>query len=196
MSKKRDPQQVLDDWMAAAKEWGLQEEDLGSVQKVVEAYKPTILIGTTATPGVFHEQMIRAMGKHVEQPVIMPFSNPKSKAEIQPADAIKWTDGRAIVASGSPFDPVEHDGRRHLVGQGNNVFVFPGIGLGAIVAEAHFIPQELFLRIILDIPVSAVYLHAVAANFKGPVRDIPHGHRRQDIDDSLPLGFFVPTFGG
>jgi malic enzyme len=107
--------------------------------------RPTILIGATGMPGTFDEPLIAAMAERVPHPIVLPLSNPTAASEAIPADVLRWSGGRAIVATGSPFPAVEHDGRRHEIGQANNVFVFPGLGLGAIVAEARTMPDHLFL---------------------------------------------------
>jgi malic enzyme len=115
------------------------------LEGVVERVRPTFLIGTSGTPGAFTERAIRTMAEGVATPVILPLSNPTSKTEALPADILDWTNGRALIATGSPFPPVEREGMMHVIGQANNAFCFPGIGLGAVVAEAREVTDEMFL---------------------------------------------------
>jgi malic enzyme len=127
-----------------AKAAGLDPDGDRGLSAAVRTLKPTVLIGTSGQPGVFDEALVREMASHVERPAIFPFSNPTSKSEAIAADLVRWTDGRALIASGSPFAPVEHEGRTIRIGQGNNVYIFPGVGLGAIAAGATEVPDALF----------------------------------------------------
>jgi malic enzyme len=103
---------------------------------VVAQFRPTVLIGVSGVPGAFDERVIREMAAHVERPVIFPCSNPRAYSEAKPADLFAWTDCRCLVATGSPFRDVDCGGRRGRVGQGNNVFIFPGLGQGALAVQA------------------------------------------------------------
>jgi malic enzyme len=102
---------------------------------VVSKYRPTVLIGVSGVAGAFDEAVVREMARYVERPVIFPSSNPSTSSEAVPADLYAWTDCRCLVATGSPFRDVDCGGRRFRVGQGNNVFIFPGLGLAAIAAN-------------------------------------------------------------
>jgi malate dehydrogenase (oxaloacetate-decarboxylating) len=108
--------------------------------------KATMLIGVSATPGVFDEPVIRAMARINARPIVLPLSNPTSKSEVTPQDALRWSEGRAIVATGSPFEPVSVDGKRHRIGQCNNSFVFPGVGLGLTISGARRVSNGMFLE--------------------------------------------------
>jgi malic enzyme len=124
---------------------GFTGEGPFDLEDVVRHVKPTILIGTSGTAGSFTEGALREMARHARVPIVLPLSNPTSKTEAIPSDVLAWTDGRAVVATGSPFPPVEIEGRTRIVGQANNVFIFPGVGLGAIVGQAREITDEMFL---------------------------------------------------
>jgi len=115
-----------------------RKEDSGMVLiDVIKKYKPTILVGVTAVGGLFTEEVVTEMGAGCERPIIFPLSNPTTKAECTAEQAYEWTDGRCIFASGSPFDPVEmDDGRIYYPSQCNNMYIFPGLGLGATVCGA------------------------------------------------------------
>jgi malate dehydrogenase (oxaloacetate-decarboxylating) len=131
------PQQRYARDPAAVTGWR-HDRELGGIPlaEVVRRVQPTILIGTSARSGAFDEALVTEMAAHVGRPVIMPMSNPTGLAEARPADLIRWTEGRALVAAGSPFGPVDYAGTRYVVAQANNALVFPGLGLGVIAARA------------------------------------------------------------
>jgi malic enzyme len=124
---------------------GLEPSDRYDLETVIAHVAPTILIGTSGKPGVFSEAAIAEMAARTPNPIVLPLSNPTANSEATPSDVLKWSDGRAVVATGSPFDPVELGGRTHVIGQANNVFVFPGVGLGAVAGRAWEVTDRMFL---------------------------------------------------
>ncbi|MBM0066588.1 NAD-dependent malic enzyme [Bacillus gibsonii] len=125
-------------------DWARNEEGQIELLEVIKKVKPTILIGTSGTTGAFSEEVVREMAAHTERPIIMPMSNPTPLAEAIPEDLIKWTDGKALIATGSPFSPVSYKGVDYEIGQANNAFVFPGLGLGAVVVKAKLFTEKMF----------------------------------------------------
>ncbi len=115
---------------------GLADDDRANLARIVSAYEATVLIGTSGQGGSFTEATVKAMAANTAHPVILPMSNPTAISEGVPQDIFDWSDGRALIATGSPFDPVKTPDGPCRIGQANNVFVFPGIGLGAIVSGA------------------------------------------------------------
>ncbi|HEX7995939.1 MAG TPA: NAD-dependent malic enzyme [Streptosporangiaceae bacterium] len=134
----RDPAEIAD-WQ--------HDPDLGGVTlaEAVARVHPTILIGTSTRTGAFTEEIVRQMAAHVERPVILPMSNPTELSEARPADLIRWTGGNALVATGSPFEPVDYNGTRYIIGQANNALVFPGIGLGVIASRASRVTDSMLV---------------------------------------------------
>jgi len=157
--------------------WKVADAGRISLEETIENAKPTILIGVSATPGTFSEAIVKKMAEMNERPLVFPLSNPTSKSECTAEEAVRWSDGRAIVATGSPFAPVVHDGVTHRIGQCNNAFIFPGVGLGACVSRARRITDGMFLDAAkalathvteADIAESAVYPQI------GTIRDCSH----------------------
>lgn len=127
-------------------DWKIEGPSLPDFSQVISKVQPTILIGTSAQPGAFSEGIVREMAKHVERPVIFPLSNPTSKSEATPIDIFRWTDGRAVVATGSPFPPIiVTDSGLIRIGQCNNSFIFPGVGLGVIASGARRVTDAMFV---------------------------------------------------
>ncbi len=158
----------------------------------VAAARPSVLIGVSGRAGLFTEPVLRAMAAQCDVPIVMPLSNPTSCTEAVPADILAWTGGRALVATGSPFGEVELDGVWHRIGQANNVFVFPGVGLGAHVSGARAITDGMFLaaaralaRCVDDDVLKAGALFPPVAHVRTVSRRVAHAVAEQAVIDGV-----------
>ncbi len=162
------------------------------LKAAIDAFEPTVLIGTTGQPGIFTEPVVRAMAEHTERPVLMALSNPTSKCEANAPDLVQWTDGKAIIATGSPFDPVPHGNRLIPIPQCNNVYVFPGVGLGAIVSKATHVSDAMFAAaaaelasLVSDADLDEGLLYPPLAELRDITRDVARVVARTARDTGL-----------
>ncbi len=128
-----------------------KHEFLPDLASAVARLQPTVLVGVSGQPGAFTEPIVRDMARFNERPIIFALSNPTAKAECTAENAYRWTDGKAVFASGSPFDPVELNGQRLVPGQGNNAYIFPGVGLGVMASGATRVTDDMFYSAALSL---------------------------------------------
>ena len=149
-------------------DWGDGQIDLLTTVKLV---KPTILIGTSTMHGAFTKDVVLALAAGVERPILLPLSNPTSRIEVMPADAVPWSDGKALIAVGIPVDPVNYDGVTYTIGQANNALLYPGLGLGTIVSGAKHVTDGMLLAA-ADAVAGQVDMTAPGASLLPPVDNL------------------------
>ena len=152
--------------------WSRSRPDRIDLLDVVKNARPTVLIGVSGQPGMFTEDVARTMASAVERPVIFPLSNPVSRSEATPADLLRWTNGRALIGTGSPFPPVEIDGKQFTVDQTNNAYIFPGVGLGVLAVKARRVSDGMFVAAAKALAGVSQALRNADANLLPPVHDL------------------------
>ncbi len=157
---------------AAVAGWALSRPDRIELLDVVKNARPTVLIGVSGQPGMFTEEIVRTMASAVDRPVIFPLSNPVSRSEATPADLLRWTDGRALVGTGSPFPPVEVDGKPFTVDQTNNAYIFPGVGLGVLAVRARRVSDDMFAAAAKALAGVSPAIRGPKENLLPPVQDL------------------------
>lgn len=153
-------------------QWQLGDPNAISLEDVVKNVKPTLLIGVSGQSGIFTEEIVREMAKHVERPVIFPLSNPTDRAEATPADLMKWTDERAIIGTGSPFGNIMRNGKPFRVDQTNNSYIFPGVGLGLIAVKAKRVTDKMFMAAARTLAECSPAKKNPKANLLPPITEI------------------------
>ncbi len=171
MSGLQEFQRVLAQHRADIDTWSCRGQ-WPSLEEVVTHGRPTILIGVSGQPGLFTEAIIKGMTRHSDAPIIFPLSNPVSRAEATPEDIVRWTNGKAIIATGSPFQPVNHQGKLHRIAQCNNSYIFPGIGLGVLAVRANRVTDEMLLASSEVLAAASPMASAGSGDLLPPLRQI------------------------
>lgn len=160
---------------AAVANWKCDNGNMISLKDVIKNLHPNALLGVSAQPGLFTEELIREMASHVDKPIIMPLSNPISRSEAVPESVMKWTNDRAIIGTGSPFGNIMKNGKPFRVDQTNNVYIFPGIGLGLIATKTKMVTDKMFMAAAQALASCSPAKHDPQANLLPPletVRDV------------------------
>ncbi|MEM7177060.1 MAG: NAD-dependent malic enzyme [Pseudomonadota bacterium] len=164
-------QQALAQPHAAVAGWAGSDGQIDLASTVAQV-RPTALVGVCGQPGLFTEEIVRSMASQCARPIIFPMSNPTSRAEAVPEDILRWTDGRALVATGSPFEPVDLDGTTYAIAQSNNTYIFPGIGLGVIAAKASRVTDGMLSASAEALAEASPVSTAPGASILPPIEDI------------------------
>ncbi len=160
--------------------WSTSGDGRVSLLDVVEHVRPHALVGVSGQPGLFTEDVVRSMASGVNQPIVLPLSNPTPRCEAIPADVISWTDGRALVGTGSPFPPVQHGADTHVITQVNNLYLFPGLGRGTVVAGARSVTNGM-------LSAAATAIGRVTSSDDQGTRLLPPLSRADDVADAVAL---------
>jgi malate dehydrogenase (oxaloacetate-decarboxylating) len=206
--KLAQPCARLESWKRSGPDDGI------SMLDVAQQGQPSVLIGVSGQPGLFTEEIVRAMASHAKRPIVFPLSNPTSRMEAAPTDVIQWTEGRALVATGSPIDPVSFEGRSYPIAQCNNTYIFPAVGLGVIASGAARVTDEMMRAAARALGASAPASKDPKAALLPPLPDIRsvtrdiaaavaaeaqrQGHAREtsreDLKERIDATFWEPSY--
>jgi malate dehydrogenase (oxaloacetate-decarboxylating) len=171
MTDLRDFQQALAQPAASLQSWSISAQ-YPSLLELMQCAKPTVLIGVSGQPGLFTEAVIRTMHQHTRQPIIFPLSNPSRQIEAHPAQVIEWTQGDAIVATGSPYHAVNFNGAEVAIAQCNNSYIFPGVGLGVLAVKARIISDDMLMAASNTLANSSPRANGKSEHLLPPLTDI------------------------
>jgi malate dehydrogenase (oxaloacetate-decarboxylating) len=215
MDNLMDFQERLMQPIAALEGWNLEEgSGYASLFDVVNNVGPGVLVGVSGKPGLFTERVVRRMQETCPYPIILPLSNPSRQVEAHPAQVLAWTNGRAIVATGSPFGKVEYQGKNYAIAQCNNSYIFPGIGLGVIACKSARVTDEMLMIASITLSENAPQIEDPSASILPPLTDLPQisrkiafgvakmamsqGHAREIPDEELleiiERNFWTPAY--
>ena len=179
MHNLMDFQQKLTQPLSALNGWNLQpDSEYATLFDVINNVSAGVLIGVSGKPGLFTEGLVRRMHETCPRPIILPLSNPSRQVEAHPAEVLQWTDGNAIVATGSPFGNVDYNGKTYAIAQCNNSYIFPGIGLGVIACKSARVTDEMLMIASITLSENAPQLEDNSAAILPPLTDLPQISRK------------------